>query len=93
MVGDNFSAIVAGYNNEMPNLEVDNQGANFIGAGVGNTVDGGTSQSIINGSNNVISQTGLWNKSTPLSDPQQGWLSPGFLGEFSGYGLLSRHNV
>ena len=53
-LGDNFSAIVAGYNNEMPNLESGNAGANFIGAGVKNTIDGGTNQSIVNGFENEI---------------------------------------
>ena len=53
-LGDNFSAIVAGYNNEMPNLESGNAGANFIGAGVKNTIDGGTNQSIVNGFENKI---------------------------------------
>ena len=53
-LGDNFSAIVAGYNNEMPNLETGNAGANFIGAGVLNVIDGGSSQSVCNGKFNEI---------------------------------------
>ena len=53
-LGDNFSAIVAGYNNQMPNLETGNAGGNFIGAGVLNVVDGGSSQSVCNGKFNEI---------------------------------------
>lgn len=55
--GDNFSAIVAGYQNSMPKVDDDNQGANFIGAGQNNTIDGGTNQSILGGSDNTIEYT------------------------------------
>lgn len=52
---DNFSTIVAGYGNQMPEGTDDNQGANFIGAGQYNTIQGGTNQTILNGQRNVIS--------------------------------------
>ena len=52
---DNFSFIGAGYQNSMPLEEpTDHQGANFIGCGVNNQVNGGSSQSIINGARNTI---------------------------------------
>ena len=51
---DNFSAIVGGYNNSMPKFDASNEGANFIGAGQNNKIDGGTNQGIICGSNNTI---------------------------------------
>lgn len=54
---DNFSAIVAGYGNSMPKDDQQNEGANFIGAGQNNTIDGGTNQAIICGSNNTITYT------------------------------------
>jgi hypothetical protein len=52
---DNFSAIIAGYGNQMPEGTDDNQGANFIGAGQYNRIQGGTNQTILNGQSNVIS--------------------------------------
>ena len=52
--GDNFSAIVGGYQNTMPKVDSANQGANFIGAGQNNTINGGTNQSILGGSDNTI---------------------------------------
>jgi hypothetical protein len=52
--GDNFSAIVGGYQNKMPKVDSANQGANFIGAGQNNIIDGGTNQSILGGSDNQI---------------------------------------
>ncbi|NCF41987.1 MAG: hypothetical protein GWP32_03710, partial [Bacteroidetes bacterium] len=85
-MGDNFSAIVAGFNNEMPNTGELHQGANLIGAGIHNIIDGGTSQTIVNGSENLIQQTGSFGDELVAFDGQQGWLSPGFLGTFSGYG-------
>ena len=51
---DNFSAIVAGYNNRMLKDDTANEGANFIGAGQGNSIYGGTNQAIICGSYNGI---------------------------------------
>lgn len=54
---DNFSAIVAGYQNSMPRQTSENQGANFIGAGQNNTIDGGTNQTILGGDNNSIEYT------------------------------------
>lgn len=51
---DNFSAIVAGYNNKMPEDSATNQGANFIGGGQNNIIEGGTNQAILNGQNNII---------------------------------------
>lgn len=51
---DNFSAITAGYNNQMSYASAANEGANFIGAGQNNTINGGTNQAIICGSNNTI---------------------------------------
>ena len=81
---DNFSAIVAGYGNSMPLEEPgDHQGANFIGCGIENTISGGTSQSIVNGSSNKISQT-LTGTYIPISDLNQGWLAPGFFGQING---------
>jgi hypothetical protein len=54
-VGDNFSAIVAGYNNSMPEVDINNAGANIIGAGLNNKIDGGSTQAILAGDENVIS--------------------------------------
>lgn len=53
---DNFSAIVAGYNNTVGSSEYSdtNEGANFIGAGQNNKIRGGNNQSILGGSNNEI---------------------------------------
>jgi hypothetical protein len=51
---DNFSAIIAGYNNKMPEDSASNQGANFIGGGQNNIIEGGTNQAILNGQNNII---------------------------------------
>jgi len=51
---DNFSAIVAGYNNNMPKADDLNEGANFIGAGQANSINGGTNNSIVGGNNNNI---------------------------------------
>ena len=53
-LGDNFSAIVAGYNNTMPDIVIDYNGANIIGAGSYNQVDGGSNQSILVGKYNEI---------------------------------------
>jgi hypothetical protein len=53
-VGDNFSFVGAGYNNEMPQFVSGNAGGNIIGAGVSNSIDGGSSQSIIAGKYNSI---------------------------------------
>ena len=76
---DNFSAIVAGYGNSMPLEEPEsNQGSNFIGAGIVNTISGGASQSIINGSNNLIEgKTGVYQ---PLFDEDNSWFSKYILG-------------
>lgn len=54
---DNFSAIVAGYQNSMPRSTDANQGANFIGAGQNNVINGGTNQTILGGDNNTINYT------------------------------------
>ena len=54
---DNFSAIVAGYQNSMPDPTSQNQGANFMGAGQNNTISGGTNQTILGGDNNSIEYT------------------------------------
>ena len=53
-VGDNFSAIVAGYQNTMPDLSVSSDGANVIGAGYQNKIDGGSVQGVFCGAKNVI---------------------------------------
>jgi len=53
-VGDNFSAIVAGYDNSMPDIDIDNNGANIIGAGSKNKIDGGSQQGVFAGRNNKI---------------------------------------
>ena len=53
-VGDNFSAIVAGYDNSMPDIDIDNNGANIIGAGSYNEIDGGSQQGVFAGRNNKI---------------------------------------
>ena len=89
-LGDNFSTIVAGYNNEMPNLESGNAGANFIGAGVKNTIDGGTNQSIVNGFENEIFfgpediTIGSSNFQEIIYDPDNSLLAEGFLGKGKG---------
>ena len=77
---DNFSAIVAGYGNSMPLEEPgDHQGANLIGCGLENTISGGTSQAIVNGSNNLIEgKTGSF---IPLFDVDNSILSRSLLGE------------
>jgi len=54
---DNFSAIVAGYQNSMPDPSSQNQGANFMGAGQNNMISGGTNQTILGGDNNSIVYT------------------------------------
>jgi hypothetical protein len=53
-VADNFSAIVAGYNNTMPDININNAGANIIGAGVDNKIDGGSYQAVLAGDKNAI---------------------------------------
>ena len=50
---DDFSSIVAGYDNSMPKAG-DSAGANIIGAGQENEINGGTNQSILGGYHNVI---------------------------------------
>lgn len=51
---DNFSAIVGGYNNDMPEDDENNAGANIIGAGQNNKIEGGSNQLIVGGSSNLI---------------------------------------
>jgi hypothetical protein len=51
---DNFSVIAGGYNNDMPKDDVNNAGANIIGAGQSNKIEGGSNQIIVGGSNNLI---------------------------------------
>ena len=50
---DDFSSIVAGYDNSMPKIG-DSAGANIIGAGQENQINGGTNQSILGGYHNII---------------------------------------
>ena len=85
VVNDNFSAIVGGYNNLMPLLDSGNEGANFIGAGVQNTISGGTTQSIVNGFDNLISDQ----SSTFLYDPDNSIFSDKFLGKGIGETILT----
>ena len=51
---DNFSVIAGGYNNDMPEDDVNNAGANIIGAGQSNKIEGGSNQLIVGGSSNLI---------------------------------------
>jgi hypothetical protein len=51
---DNFSAIAAGYKNSMPDNDKENEGANFIGAGQVNKIEGGSNQVILGGTFNKI---------------------------------------
>ena len=53
-VGDNFSIICAGYRNEMPESTSGHAGANMIGAGSYNKIEGGSLQSITAGKYNYI---------------------------------------
>ena len=85
VVNDNFSAIVGGYNNLMPLLDSGNEGANFIGAGVQNTISGGTTQSIVNGFDNLISDQ----SSSFLYDPDNSIFSDKFLGKGVGETILT----
>ena len=83
-VGDNFSAIVAGYNNSMPDVDINNEGANIIGAGVDNKIDGGSAQCILAGDKNIISYdetdtTYLTNKG--LIDFEFSYLNKNILGD------------
>lgn len=76
---DNFSAIVGGFRNSMPLEEPgDHQGANFIGCGIDNVISGGTSQGIINGSNNLIQ--GEIGEIIPIFDTDNSILSESVLG-------------
>ena len=80
---DNFSFIGAGYQNSMPLEEpTDHQGANFIGCGVNNQVNGGSSQSIVNGVNNTIN--GLTGNYIPHMDFDNGLFSKRILGRYEG---------
>lgn len=53
-VNDNYSSIVGGYKNQMPDFQLDNAGANFIGGGQLNIISGNSNQSILGGSFNEI---------------------------------------
>ena len=80
---DNFSFIGAGYQNSMPIEEpTDHQGANFIGCGVNNQVNGGSSQSIVNGVSNTIN--GLTGNYIPHMDFDNGLFSKRVLGRYEG---------
>jgi hypothetical protein len=57
---DNFSAIVGGYNNDMPKVSNLNQGANIIGAGQHNKIDGGSEQVVVGGGYNEISNNNTY---------------------------------
>jgi len=57
---DNFSVIAGGFENSMPAEEDGNiQGSNGILSGVENSISGGTNQTILNGTKNIITQTTL----------------------------------
>lgn len=57
---DNFSVIAGGFENTMPAEEAGNiQGANGILSGIENSISGGTNQTILNGTKNIITQTTL----------------------------------
>ena len=53
---EDFSAIAAGYYNKIGTNwgSAQNRGANFIGAGKSNSIEGGVSQAILAGDNNTI---------------------------------------
>lgn len=57
---DNFSAIVGGFNNDMPKVSDLNQGANIIGAGQNNKIDGGSDQVVVGGGYNEISNNNTY---------------------------------
>ena len=57
---DNFSVIAGGFENTMPAEETGNiQGANGMLSGIENSISGGTNQTILNGTKNIITQTTL----------------------------------
>lgn len=85
VVNDNFSAIVGGFENSMPLLNSGNEGANFIGAGVHNTISGGTTQSILNGYDNSVSDSNPYF----MYDPDQSIFSEKFLGKGVGETVLT----
>lgn len=80
---DNFSFIGGGFANNMPLEEAGNhQGSNFIGCGIENTISGGSTQSILNGVENIISQSQEEvNNNSVYFDDDQGWLSFRVLGD------------
>lgn len=53
-VNDNYSSIVGGYKNQMPDFQLDNAGANFVGGGQLNIISGNSNQSVLGGSFNEI---------------------------------------
>jgi hypothetical protein len=82
-LADNFSFIGGGFGNKMPLEEPgDHQGANFIGCGIDNQVNGGASQTILNGIHNTIE--GLTGSFVPVMDSDNGLFSKRALGRFEG---------
>ena len=88
---DNFSFIGGGYRNRMPLEEPgDHQGANFIGCGIDNQINGGASQTIVNGVRNTIE--GLTGDYIPVFDRDNGFFSKRILGRYEG-GVLTYENI
>ena len=88
---DNFSFIGGGYRNTMPLEEPgDHQGANFIGCGIDNQINGGASQTIVNGVRNTIE--GLTGNYIPVFDRDNGLFSKRILGRYEG-GILTYENI
>mgnify|MGYP003638753604 CR=1 FL=1 len=98
-VGDNFSAIVAGFENTMPDVDINSAGANIIGAGKYNSIDGGSNQSVLGGENNNIEYSpdvslnlGLQGYHNVIMNPDTSFLSPRVMGDGVNYVVVSPTN-
>lgn len=60
----------------------DHQGANFIGSGINNVIEGGSNQTILNGNNNYIK--GRYGVYAPKYDDENSWTSNFILGSEGG---------
>ena len=60
----------------------DHQGANFIGSGINNVIEGGSNQTILNGNNNYIK--GRYGVYAPKYDDENSWTSNFILGSGDG---------
>lgn len=101
---DNFSVICGGFENKMPLGSSVNEGANIIGAGYQNQINGGSIQGILGGSKNVIDNSsgtkhynsaGGWANvlkrgldQTIYGDPGAGWLSNTWINTHLDYNVL-----